>query len=358
MPTMDPAIRGSDGLDRREPGRLRVATRSRPRSARTGDGDAWCEVIPLPSGRLGVAAGTVRTPHASFVGELRGALRALALIGLRPAEVLEAMDQVVAAAEGGPEATLVYAEVDEVSGRVLCAGAGGCAPLIVRPDGSAGYMDTGGQGPLALTAVRGERSETVDAMPPGSTLIVHSDAFVRRRDDPLHAGLVRLADSALQRIASDPGTVGDALIATALAGQDGDAVVACVRRPHDRFEPLSLRIPAVPDELSRLRRAMGMWMADVGVPIAALEDVVLAASEAAANVVEHAYGGRGAGAIEVEMAVARGVVITTVRDHGRWQGHGSRVDRGRGIQLIGALMDEVNLHAGEHGTEVVMRKAL
>ena len=123
-------------------------------------------------------------------------------------------------------------------------------------------------------------------------------------------------------------------------------------------EPLVMRLKAAPRELSEIRRAMRSWLADAGVAAGAAEDMVLACGEAAANVIEHAYGGRGDGWMEVTLSISNGMLVASVGDRGRWHAQGSTDGRGHGIRLIGALMDQVDLHSDEAGTKVTMRKTL
>ena len=84
--------------------------------------------------------------------------------------------------------------------------------------------------------------------------------------------------------------------------------------------------------------------------------VGVAVSEAIANVVEHAYGPRDA-VFELEAALEEGRVAIAVRDFGRWRGARGE-DRGRGLGLMEALMDSVELSRTSDGTTVRMRRRL
>jgi anti-sigma regulatory factor (Ser/Thr protein kinase) len=78
---------------------------------------------------------------------------------------------------------------------------------------------------------------------------------------------------------------------------------------------------------------------------------VLAASEAASNVVRHAYGGA-PGAFEVALQIAPSEVTVTVRDEGSWRQtppHGRR-----GLQIMRGVMDGVEVEWGAAGTTVSM----
>ena len=80
---------------------------------------------------------------------------------------------------------------------------------------------------------------------------------------------------------------------------------------------------------------------------------------AAANAIEHAYDGVEEGTVQVSLAIEGGtMVVASVSDQGRWRAHGATRGRGRGIPLIGALVDDVDLRPDTGGTMVTMRKAI
>ncbi|MCW0216644.1 MAG: ATP-binding protein [Pseudonocardia sp.] len=126
---------------------------------------------------------------------------------------------------------------------------------------------------------------------------------------------------------------------------------------------LELRHTAAPRELARIRAHIAEWAAEVGLAADGLADLQLAVGEAVANGVEHAYRGRPVGPVEVSLALhtpdrapgaPRGSVVSVrVRDHGVW--HPAPVDpggRGRGLTMIRALADDLDVSATGAGTKV------
>lgn len=193
-----------------------------------------------------------------------------------------------------------------------------------------------------------EHDEHLDA---GETLVLYTDGLVERREESLDIGLARLRDTA-RTAPSDPDRLADHLLDELLPGrQPGDDVaLLAVRATFDR-DGFALDLPAGPRELAALRRATREWLARVGVVDQAADDLVIAVNEAAANTIEHAYGLRDA-RFAVRGHRAGGVVVFEVSDHGNWRAARSAPERGRGLDLIRRLMDEVDVQAGSTGTTV------
>ena len=82
----------------------------------------------------------------------------------------------------------------------------------------------------------------------------------------------------------------------------------------------------------------------------------MACNEACQNAIEHAYG-LSPEPFDVELSRADGSVVIAVRDRGGWREHVSE-DRGRGLPLMRALMDEVDIEQRPTGSTVVLRRAL
>jgi len=117
------------------------------------------------------------------------------------------------------------------------------------------------------------------------------------------------------------------------------------------------RIPADAERLAEMRHTLGRWAAGIGMPAERREELVLAAYEAMANSVEHAYADADSG-VEVELHATRnadGAVIITVSDHGAWKApQESNGIRGRGIPLMKALADDTTITTVDTGTTVTM----
>ncbi|MBM7804979.1 anti-sigma regulatory factor (Ser/Thr protein kinase) [Geodermatophilus bullaregiensis] len=102
-----------------------------------------------------------------------------------------------------------------------------------------------------------------------------------------------------------------------------------------------------------MRLALRPLLDTTGLPADDLDDLVLAASEAAENAVEHArrsdrpY-------FDVLTEVGEDWTGILIQDHGRWLAPSGAAGQGRGLYLMGVLAD-ATLRVGARGTTVVLR---
>jgi len=93
-----------------------------------------------------------------------------------------------------------------------------------------------------------------------------------------------------------------------------------------------------------------------GASAEAVAEITIAVSEACANAVEHAYG-PGRGTFAVEAGRSGDDALITVSDRGHWRPPRGE-NRGRGLTIMQAAMDEVDVTMGESGTRVRMRRRI
>lgn len=123
---------------------------------------------------------------------------------------------------------------------------------------------------------------------------------------------------------------------------------------------LRLEVRGHPDQLCPLRLALRAWLQAISANEDAVVAMQIAAGEAAANAVEHAYDGIEPGPIRLAADVEPGgTVRVEIGDSGCWRpqrepGGG----RGRGLALMRECVDEVTLARSAQGTTVVLRLRL
>jgi anti-sigma regulatory factor (Ser/Thr protein kinase) len=132
-------------------------------------------------------------------------------------------------------------------------------------------------------------------------------------------------------------------------GAAGTAVAASDRRSG------TWRFPVAGTSVRGVRRALRPFLADAGLPTEEVEDLVLAACEAAANAVEHAVHPT-EHFFDLTAETDDGRVEIVVRDYGRWRTDRTPPgDEGHGLLLMSTLA-AVTLTSGPFGTTVTLRR--
>lgn len=129
---------------------------------------------------------------------------------------------------------------------------------------------------------------------------------------------------------------------------------ACVleaRAPAE--ESRQWRFAASAPSLSHMRRVLRPFLLRSGLPESEVNDLVLAAGEAAANAVEHARDPSEA-VFDVLADIDGPKVRIVVRDYGRWAPGDRDGHRGRGLLMMWQLA-AVSLTSGPLGTVVTLR---
>jgi anti-sigma regulatory factor (Ser/Thr protein kinase)/putative methionine-R-sulfoxide reductase with GAF domain len=334
---------------------LDVAARYLPSIDEVG-GD-WYDVIELPGGFVGVAIGDVAghgVRAAALMGQLRIGLRAYALEGQAPGETLKRLDRLLQSIRGRGMATAAYARFSLETGSLRIASAGHPPPVLVSATGEASLVELTAAPPLGTLPYPTHR-EVAMSLGPGETILMYTDGLIERRGEPLTAGLERLRAAAGVAASAEEicQRVIDALV-PALGSPDDVAVVAL---RNALIEPdMRLRLPADPQVLVQVRQMLRRWLRSKGARAEEIAAITLACGEACANAIEHAYA-PGRASFELEANHSAGVVTLAIRDDGIWRPPRGE-HRGRGLQMIEATVDEVDVRTTADGTEILMRRRL
>ena len=343
-------------------GRFAIATAYRPGVELLEVGGDWFDVFLATPDLLSVVVGDVvgrGLRAASAMGQLRSAVRAVALADSEPGQLLSRLDRFVDQVESAAMATVAYAELDLCTGRLRYACAGHPPPLLLPADGPARLLWGGRSTPLGSFGRPERRDHAEVQLAPGDRLLLCTDGLFERRDRDLDAGL-----DLLTAVAADLGGVP---LVTAVADLTRtlllDEVVrddVCVLMLSWPGPPFERELPADLTTLSAVRRELRSWLAGSGADEATVDDVVLAASEAIANAAEHGAGGRTGGNVALhaqreQRADAPDQLVVSVRDDGRWRPPVASIERGRGLTIMRALVDDLCIDDRD-GTTVVLRR--
>jgi PAS domain S-box-containing protein len=350
LPPGDPVASGLDIACRYLPG---AASSDRPSEV----GGDWFDVIELPGHRTALVVGDVMgrgLRAAVAMGELRSAVRTLALLDLEPAEVLSALDEIARGlgAPGGVQqatraarrpreadlsevylATCVYAVYDSVTRRCTFANAGHLPPVLVEPGEDALMLDVPPGMPLG---VGGEPFEEVEVeLPEGALLALYTDGLVESRDHPLDEGL-----QAFVGALTDPSRpledVCDHVLNTLDSHHGEDDIALLMARvqglPVDSVGDWTL--PREPRSVGRAREyARGRLLSWDLEPL--VDTTELLVSELVTNALRY-----GEGEIRLRLLLDR-TLVCEVWDSGLVQPRRRRArdtdEGGRGLQLVGLL---------------------
>jgi anti-sigma regulatory factor (Ser/Thr protein kinase) len=336
---------------------LEFAARYLPAASAASLGGDWYDVFRLSGGAIGIVIGDV-VGHgfaaAALMAQLRTALRAYAFDGHPPGAVVGRLNRLTPHLSAATMTTLSYVVLDPTMHTATVVSAGHLPPLLVGPDGLASYLPI--ENDVALGVARGARyREQTFQLPEGSSLALFTDGAVEVRGEPLDAGLERL-----RRVAEGPGAV-DELCARLAGGalhddEPTDDVAVLVAHLMPLGDRLRTAWPAEPEALADVRHLLRRWLRRHGADDDETYDITVACQEACANAVEHAYAPGPAG-FELEAEHTAGEIRLTVRDRGHWR-DSRGTHRGRGLPIMEALMDTVDIEHSPSGTAVQMRRAL
>ena len=335
---------------------LEVAARYLPASGGSLGGD-WYDVFSLPGGRVAVAVGDVvgrGVEAAAVMAQLRTAVRAYAADGHPAAAVLDRVNT--------PDVAPRPAGHDHGGLRDPGPGEGNARARQRRASAPAGHPALRRRG-VPRDAARGSRSGQAPSstyrsqtvrLPTGSILLLYTDGLVERRGESIDLGLERLR--VLGEGFDDVEALCVSIVERLVGEEPSDDVAFIAARVPPLTDHLTTRWPATADSLAGIRYLLRRWLGSRGATAEETYDIIVACQEACANAVEHAYG-PGRAEFELDALYAGGRVSLTVSDRGRWRPSRGN-NRGRGLPMMRALVDTVDIRHGADGTDVVLAKRL
>jgi PAS domain S-box-containing protein len=338
---------------------LSVAARYQPAATEAEVGGDWYDVIPIPGGAVGLVMADVAgkgLAAASMVGRLRSALRAYALEGHDPATVVERLNRLVwTEFEESQMATLLYVVVDPAEGQLRWVNAGHPPPLLVVGEGLPHFLEGENAVPLGVLPFPTFEELSI-SLDPGGTIVLYTDGLVERPGKHIDEGLGLLAD-VVRRNSGTPDELCDYLLEAMVpegGAPDDVAILSLQNTPMaDRFE---VQLPTEPEALASMRSLLRRWLRHAEGTEQEIAEITTACGEAATNAIEHAGAG-GSMPFKVGGRLEGREVDIVVRDFGAWRPPRDG-DSGRGLSLMRALMDSVEVDPTEAGTTVRLRRVL
>jgi GAF domain-containing protein/anti-sigma regulatory factor (Ser/Thr protein kinase) len=167
--------------------------------AGTYAGGDWYDVFELSDDSVFFSVGDVMgkgAPAAALMGQVRSAIRAYAVSGLSPTEVLSSLDRLFDALIEDRVVTAVVGTITPSTGQVVLSNAGHPPPLVVRADGSATFCPMQRSLLIAAGLSGAPRPRDEVVLDRGDSLIMYSDGLIERRGEVITHGMERLANTA------------------------------------------------------------------------------------------------------------------------------------------------------------------
>jgi GAF domain-containing protein/anti-sigma regulatory factor (Ser/Thr protein kinase) len=211
----------------------------RPGVAGTYAGGDWYDVFELHDDLVFFSVGDVMgkgAPAAALMGQVRSAIRAYAVSGQSPAEVLSSLDGLFDTLIEDRVVTTVVGTITPSTGQVVLSNAGHPPPLVLHADGTVTFCQL--QHALLIAAGLGGPPRPGDeiVLGPGDSLLMYSDGLIERRGEVITQGMDRLALAATELATGGLPLRPAATFASMLSTDDrtDDVVVLCINYTADR----------------------------------------------------------------------------------------------------------------------------
>ncbi|MBV1946642.1 SpoIIE family protein phosphatase [Streptomyces sp. BV129] len=300
-------------------------------------GGDWFDVIPLSGTRVALVVGDVAghgVEAAATMGQLRIALRTLALQDLETDELLTHLDEVasqLADGSGTQVATCAVTVYSPVSRRCAMVRAGHPAPVVVDPAGSPVAVDVPPGPPLGAGGGRVFTPAVIDLLP-GSLLAHYTNGLIGAHGHDQDAARRRLEQTLASPARPLQELCDDAVYRMAPSRQD-DAVLLLARThtlPKEHVADWTL--PADASVVSTARRLVDQQLAVWGLDRAA-HTTGLIVSELVTNAIRY-----GQGPVQLRLIHDRGRLLTEVTDTNSTSPHLRHAresdEGGRGLYIV------------------------
>jgi len=316
-------------------------------------GGDWYDAFRLPDGRIAFSIGDVAghgLRAAIVMGEVRQTFRAAALNPKSPSLVLDRANTILNMRANPVMVTAMFGIFDPSDGTFTYASAGHPPPVLALPCASVIVLPKDGV-PLGIVDELGATDWTF-TLPPGAMFAVYTDGLIEYSRD-LADGEHRLLDAMRDMTVLRDAEPARALMRRIFDGRSNndDVATLTVTAADDASEAFRFTFSAIPMAVPMVRRSLDRFAARLGIDDDRRFALLTATGEAIANAVEHAYHGT-PGLVRLAAEASNGMLVVTIEDEGKWKPAQRREERGRGLPLMRALMDAVEIRTHQDRTEV------
>jgi GAF domain-containing protein/anti-sigma regulatory factor (Ser/Thr protein kinase) len=212
---------------------LRLDAEYRAGVAGSYAGGDWYDVFELGDDSIFFSVGDVMgkgAPAAALMGQVRSAIRAYAVSGQSPSDVLSSLDRLFDTLVEDRVVTAVVGTITPSTGRVVLSNAGHPPPLVVRGDGAVAFCRL--QHSLLIAAgLNGTPRPREDlVLDRGDSLVMYSDGLIERRGELITNGMERLGTVATTIAKSGWPDRAAVTFASMLSNEErtDDVVVLCI----------------------------------------------------------------------------------------------------------------------------------
>ncbi len=192
---------------------IRLAAAYKPADVDIDVGGDWYDAFMCPDGSLFIVVADVAghgIQAASFMGRVRNALRAYAVVNSDPGTVLERLHTLVCMQDASEMVTAFVARIDPETYEMVWSRAGHPPPVLLAPNGETTFLDDVNGPPLGTVDVRyPEARATLD---PRSLLVLYTDGLIERRDRVLDEGFAWLAERVREQARAELDTLCTTLV--------------------------------------------------------------------------------------------------------------------------------------------------
>ncbi|MCX5015767.1 SpoIIE family protein phosphatase [Streptomyces sp. NBC_00555] len=198
-------------------GQVETVARYLPGTQGMDIGGDWYDVVEAGGGLLALVIGDVQghgVAAAATMGQLRSSVRAFALTGSAPDEVMRGTNQLLIDLDPGQFASCCYVLLDPASGSAQAVRAGHPQPLLRHPDGRTEVLDLAGGVVLGIDP-GASYPITELRLATGSVLALYTDGLVEKPGIDIDVGVERLRSALAAALPTPLTETADRLISEA-----------------------------------------------------------------------------------------------------------------------------------------------